>query len=353
MTRDMRAANRAVFADLEQFCQRRSAPIPSEGLRRFVKFRDSAEGERDRQDLMHGQIKAALHFGGDRALTHVRVDTDDYVGLIGFDYEPVVPSLSLIDNTPGLEVLLLSELTPRPRATPSEIRNFVEVGSMDDTGYNGHQAEALEQLFPKLQLLRSDEPVDKEAASRLFLMVSAGECADSASWIEDALAEELVSLTALDVPAMPYAAICESIFDADPRTLFMALYRCIEATYAFETSRRLVADLELDVTWVQMATSLANVAGWRPQEASSLNVALGSALDRDLAELCECLNVQVGNDLASSAGKAIYSLRNRIVHYRPGTERVDIGTVPWNTLCRVLVRIVFHVFTSAYPSHDD
>jgi len=349
----MRAANRAVFAHLEQFCQRRSEPIPTEGLPRFVKFRDSAEGEQDRRDLMHGQVEAALRFGGDRALAHVRVGTDDFIGLIGFDYEPVVTSLSLIDNTPGLEILLLSELAPRPRASPAEIRNIVEAGSMDDAGYTGHQAEDLEQLFPRLQLLGIDEPVDKEAASRVFLMISVGECANSASWIEDALAEELVSLTDLDVPAMPYAAICESIFDADPRTLFMALYRCIEATYAFETSRRLVDDLALDVTWVQMAASLAKVAGWRPQEASSLNIALGNALERDLNELCQCLNVQVGNDLAASSGQAIYSLRNRIVHYRPGTDRVDADSIPWNTLCQVLVRIVFHVFTSAYRSTGD
>ena len=159
----------------------------------------------------------------------------------------------------------------------------------------------------------------------------------------------LVSLTDLNVPALPYAAIGESMFDADPRSLYMALYRCIEATYAFETSRRLVDDLKLSVPWVEMAEALANVAGWRPQEASSLNIVLRNALEQDLRDVCQCLNVSVGNDVAASAGKAIYSLRNRIVHYRPGTERVELESVAWNMLCHLLVRIVFHVFTKAYP----
>jgi hypothetical protein len=345
----MRKANRALFANLEGFCQRRSEPIPTTGRRRFVSVRKDVEGDQDRRDLTRGTLETTVRFGGDRFLAHVRVDADDYIGLIGFDHEPDVSSLSLADVTPGLAILLLSEMSPRPRATPSEIRNVVEVGSMDDSDYQGHTMASVGSLFPRLQLLASDQPIDEESAQRLFLMISVEECAQGASWIEDALAGELVSLTDLDVPALPYGAIVESMFDADPRSLYMALYRCIEATYAFETSRRLVDDLKLSVTWVEMAEALADVAGWRPQEASSLNIVLGNALEQDLLEVCQCLHVSVGNDVAASAGKAIYSLRNRIVHYRPGTERVEVESVPWNTLCHLLVRIVFHVFTKAYP----
>ena len=311
--------------------------------------REDDEGDQDRRDLTRGVIQTTVRFGGERSLAHVRVDADHYIGLIGFDHEPDVSSLSLIDVTPGLAILLLSDMSPRPRATPSEIRNVVEVGSMDDGDYGGHTVASVGSLFPRLQLLTSDQPIDQDSAQRLFLMISADECAQGASWIEDALADELVSLTDLDVPALPYAAIGESMFDADPRSLYMALYRCIEATYAFETSRRLVYHLKLSLAWVEMAEALANVAGWRPQEASSLNIVLGNALEQDLLDVCQCLNVSVGSDVAASAGKAIYSLRNRIVHYRHGAERIDLDSVPWNTLCHLLVRIVFHVFTTAYP----
>jgi hypothetical protein len=349
MNRDMRKANQALFANAERFCQRRSEPIPTAGRRRYVSVRKDEEGDQDRRDLTRGTIEATVRFGGERSLAHVRVDADDYIGLIGFDHEPVVSSLSLIDVTPGLMILLLSEMSPRPRATPAEIRNVVEVGSMDDGDYAGHTVASVGSLFPRLQLLTSDQPIDQDSAQRLFLMISAVECAHGASWIEDALAEELVSLTALDVPALPYAAIGESMFDADPRSLYMALYRCIEATYAYDTSRRLVDELKLSVPWVEMAEALANVAGWRPQEASSLNIVLGDALEQDLREVCQCLNVSGGKDLAVSAGKAIYSVRNRIVHYRPGTERVQLESAAWNKLCHLLVRIVFHVFTKAYP----
>lgn len=128
----------------------------------------------------------------------------------------------------------------------------------------------------------------------------------------------------------------------------MALYRCIEATYAYESSRRLVERLALGVSWQDMAAALESEVGWHPQEASSLNLVLQYALEQDLVDICSCLGVDAGTDVRVAAGRAIYSLRNGIVHFRPGAQEVAVENTDWNLLCRLLIRVIFSVFTHVY-----
>jgi hypothetical protein len=219
---------------------------------------------------------------------------------------------------------------------------------MQDTDYGGHDRSSIESLFRRIQILQCSQPVDDDFVWRLFLMLCAGECMQSGSWVDDSLSDELVTLTDLNIPSMPYAAICRSMFDSDPRSLFMALYRCIEATYAYESSRKLVEKLALEVSWQDMAAALESEVGWHPQEASSLNIVLKYAVEQDLIDICACLGVEVDKDARVSAGRAIYSLRNSVVHFRPGAREVQVDDIDWNRLCYLLVGVVFNVFIRAY-----
>ena len=129
----------------------------------------------------------------------------------------------------------------------------------------------------------------------------------------------------------------------------MALYRCIEATYAYESCRKLVNKLALTTSWYDLAAALESEVGWHPKEAANLNVILRYAHESDLEDVCSLLDVEVGNSLPDSAGKAIYKLRNGIVHFRPGDQPLpDLDSDGWNRLCHLLVQIVFNVFSSAY-----
>jgi hypothetical protein len=130
--------------------------------------------------------------------------------------------------------------------------------------------------------------------------------------------------------------------------MFMALYRCIEATYSHQSSKKLVERLGLSIPWHQMAEALENEIGWHPQEAASLNVVLKYSAESDLKAICQCLRVEIGNDIQVAAGRAIYSLRNSIVHFRPGTKEIRVEDINWNELCHHITSVVFHVFTDAY-----
>lgn len=179
-------------------------------------------------------------------------------------------------------------------------------------------------------------------------MLSIEECPSGESWIDDPLADELVTLADLNVSHFPYDVVCRSIFDWDPRSLYMALYRCLEATYAYESCRRLIASLGLDKDWHELAAALDAEVGWHPQEAASLNLVLQYALKDDLQAVCDCLGVVDGADLCVKAGRAIYRLRNRIVHYSSQAGGFGLDVADWNELCHRMVGIVFHVFSHAF-----
>ncbi|MEU2166915.1 hypothetical protein ACH47V_05985 [Micromonospora chersina] len=337
-------ANSALFSHLENYCLRRGEPLESAGRRRYV-----TTTPLEREYLKDLKVASCIRFGNHRSLTHLWKSEEHYIGLLGFDIEPELPQVTPVAVNGGMATCLLSEVKPLPLAGPAQIRNIVEVGSMDDSDYSGHDCTAIQSLFPRIQMLQCSQPLDKDSAWRLFLMLCAEECREGGSWVEAGLSDALVSLTDLNVPFMPYPAICRSMFDADPRSLFMALYRCIEATYAYESSRRLVERLALKTSWQDVAAALESELGWHPQEAMSLNLVLQYALEQDLREICSCLDVvDIGKDVQTAAGRAIYSLRNSVVHFRPGAREVEVEDIDWNKLCCLMIGVVFSVFTHAY-----
>ena len=233
MARSMIEANINFFRHLEEHCARRGQPIPTAGEDRWI-HGDAQAGDW----LKHLALEMALRFGRRRSLTWFSYGGADYVCLVGFEFEPALPHVVVHSANPGFTVCVLAELYPLPVASPAAVRNFVEVACKGDPGYDGHDCSAAETLFPSIRTFSTPPLPDDEAAYRLFLMLCIEECRNGESWIDERLADELATLADLDVSHLPYDAVCRSIFDSDPRSLFMAPYRCIEATYAFESCRK-------------------------------------------------------------------------------------------------------------------
>lgn len=343
MTRDMIAYNGRLFSKLEQYCTSRGEPILHPGEARYIRTND--EEKRLLKGLRQGLL---LKFGRHRSLLHLHIDDEHYIGMLGFEFEPIISNVELIDGNAGFLMCVLLECAASPIVSAPNVRNIVEFGKMRDPGYQGHSYEAVESLFPQVQVVRAGRSLDNDSIWLIFLMICSEECMRGGSWIEEELAKSIVALADLSIPRMPYAALCRSIFDADPRSLFMALYRCVEATYSHQSSRKLIKRLSLDIPWHSMAEALEDEIGWHPQEAASLNLVLRNTSDEDLAAICGCLRVDVGKDVQVSAGRAIYTLRNSIVHFRPGTKEIPIDEIDWNQLCCLMINVVFDVFTKAY-----
>lgn len=251
----------------------------------------------------------------------------------------------------GYDVCLLTELPVSPSASAAEVYNVVAADSRSSNPkYHGHDNTQIVALFPPVRVFASAEPIDDELIWPIFLSISSEESRNGGSWIESELADRLCALADANVDLLPYKELCRSTLDLDPRSLFMSLYRCVEATYAHDKATKLKQGLSIEHEWQEIAEILEKEMSWRPLEASSLNVVLAFAQVDDLREVCECLNVPLYKDtnLASAAGKAVYDLRNRIVHYRPALAPVESEEIDWNRLCNALVSVAGDVFHSAY-----
>ncbi|MDJ0423606.1 hypothetical protein QNA14_13820 [Dietzia kunjamensis] len=299
-------------------------------------------------------IRRSMSFGRFRHLAWLEVDEKHCVASVGFDYELVDPGFALLDDIQGYDVCLLSELPISPKASAAEVFNIVEADSRSNNpDYSGHDNAQVMNLFPTIRVFESAEPIDDELVWPIFLNFSAKESRHGGSWIENELADRLSVLAQEGIDSFPYKELCRSTLDLDPRSLFMSLYRCVEATYAHDMATRLKNVLSIEHHWNKIAEALENAMSWRPLEANSLKVVLSFAKDDDLREVCDCfgINLQQDTNLPSAAGKAIYQLRNRIVHYRPALKSVDLEEVDWNRLAVALVSIASDVFHSAY-SHE-
>lgn len=339
MARSMIEANGRLFATLCTFCADREDPVQDSTQPRWLTSTPTARGF-----LKYLDVVERLSFGRHRHLALLEIKGTQYVGLIGFDETPDFSDLVAKSDLGGFEVCLLSELPVLPSATPAEVRNAVEAGSKLDPSYVGHHPDLIKSLYPRIDVLRPSSALGHAEIWSTFLRLCACDSGVGGSWIDDELAGALIALAELEVPSLPYQGLCRSIFDFDPGSLFLSLYRCIEATYAYEHATKLSKSLGLNLPWDEMAEKLEMEMGWRPPEAASLNVALAHASDSDLKDICKCLLVEEGNDLKVAAGRAIYKLRNSLVHYRPALRTSVPATIDWNRLCSRLVTVAMDTF---------
>jgi hypothetical protein len=252
--------------------------------------------------------------------------------------------------------VILAELAPRPTATPSVIRNVVEAADLhSDDKYNGHDPELIASLFPTIRVFETST-LSEDEALRAFFGVCVEECEFSESWIESDLACALRLIGELDPNKIPYRVLCRSIFDADPTSFFLALYRCLEALYAFSGARRLMDALGMSVPWVDVAAVLETELGWYPREENSLTQLLGMAAILDL----QSINVLLGDasddaapdNIINRAARKIYRLRNSIVHFRPTHSTMVFYGIDWNRICEIMANIVIYVYSEVFGTWD-
>lgn len=342
----MIAANSTLFGHLTKFAGQRDFAVPDPHAARWVHANPEAD-----EVLKAAVLRRFMSFGRFRHLAWLDVNEQHYVATIGFDYEVDDPGFDLLEDIQGFDVCLLSELRVSPNVSGAEVYNIVAANSLDSNPeYQGHDNAQIMSLFPPIRVFASTNPVSDELIWPIFLSISAEESRHGGSWIESELADRLSALAEANVDLLPYKELCRSTLDLDPRSLFMSLYRCVEATYAHDKATQLRDVLSIDHDWPKIAEALENAMSWRPLEASSLNVVLAFAEESDLREVCDCLNVTLQDDtnVASAAGKAIYQLRNRVVHYRPALAPVDSEEIDWNRLCRALVSVASDVFYNTY-----
>lgn len=343
MGRDMRAAQRELFDRFDLSCELAGRPMPEAGRTRFV----SADSGLARDRLKRLVCRSVQRFTPHTSLLYLdSEDTGRFLVSLGLRDE----SMNTLEGYPraavdsGLFQVAILESKVMPSAGPDLIRDAVAWGSMDDIGYSGHPAVQLMELFPAIAAVELPSALSLEEVATLFWKVVVGHCEHGPSWIGSVLAEDLRSLGQVAVPGLPYGELCWAALSHDPRSLFLALYRCLEAAYAYDVASKLNAELGLTCTWQHTAQALGTYAGWRPQEERSLVKLLAKADSTDVESLAILLGSKK-DDAWEGAGASIYQLRNGIVHYRPELKLVEIDRYDWQAVCATMSRIVVSVLS--------
>ena len=237
MSRSIIEANRSIFAVLDRHCGARGLALRNSGNRRWI-----ASQKLHRHFMANARVGDSVHFGPGRKLARFDLSTKSYLCSVGFE-----PSQGLrgaeLDLDPAFLTVALSELQPRPSASLSEIRQIVEWSDKDaDAEYQGHEHEQIASLFPPVRVYKIEYGHD-EITWNIFFKVCIDECDIGSSWIEGKLAATLRSMCDLDQQRIPYRVLCRSIFDGDKSSFFLALYRCLEALYAYSSARSLGSGL--------------------------------------------------------------------------------------------------------------
>ncbi len=245
--------------------------------------------------------------------------------------------------------MLLAELSPRPKGTVSQIRDIVEAADLEsDDTYSGHDPELIASLYPTIRIFETGR---NPPVWSLFFRICIEECQLGMSWVESDLADTLRVMCDLDEGNIPFRVLCRSIFDEDPSSFFLALYRCIEAMFFYWSATNVVAALKISSKWEDVAVVLEDELGWHPREESSLEKILSMASPNDLKTTIRAFGENSEGDIASlvkRAAKKIYGLRNSIVHYRPSQHVVRLDTYNWNSLCISMAGIIHNVYYGVF-----
>jgi len=345
MSRFVKGANGAIFAHLDQYCSVREAPLANATKSRWI-----ASLPAHKYFMRASVVRETAHFGEARKLARIELGSKTFFCTIGFDQVRGMAGAIERELSAAFLTVILAELLPRPKGTVSQIRDIVEAADLEaDNSYNGHDPDLIATLYPTIRVFE----IDRDPATwNVFFQLCIEECELGTSWIEAELASALRALCDLDVGRIPFRVLCRSIFDGDPSSFFLALYRCIEALYFYWDAQNVVSALKLKETWEEVAVVLEDELGWLPREESSLEKILGMAAVIDLKSALRSLGENVEQISAELivryAARKIYWLRNTIVHFRPAQSKIRLEKFDWNSLCLAMAGMVVHVYDGVF-----
>lgn len=290
-----------------------------------------------------------------QAAVLLQVDDEQVIVVSGFESESFRGSRYIrdIELSPGVAVAAIHDLGVAPKAEALDVYNVVAAGSSVDDEYKGHDLKGVRSLYPPISAVEVDaEVAGEENFHANLLVLCAEEGTNGNGWINSGLADALIQLAEQRIEGFPYEFLVMASLEINPRSLFLALYRCLEATYAFKRSFELVERLGImDKSWLDVAQVLGDSLSWYPRHDQSLAAILSMPeVDPvDLEELAASLGKDPNvDDVSDRVAAGIRDLRNSLVHYGPTTRSVAVPDDDWNRLCIPLARVVGNVFAHTY-----
>lgn len=347
VSRNKKEANAVVFDRLDRFASDGGHALRNKGKTRWI---GSSEDKDHQRFLTHSNVTKTQRYGATRRLLLIEVDETIYAACVGFQSLLEHDLLAQSEVAGAHATVILSELPIEPIVSAAEVNNIVGGTDESDEDYEGHAVSDLLGIFPPLRLYKFID-VDAAEAWVVFWLLCLAECAEGESWIDEALAQSLQSLSDDREIGLPFEVLARSVFDQDPGSLFLALYRCIEALYAYDACSQLALNLEQDlgvsnIEWQTLANRLNEDLSWYPQEAAALNGLLRTCDESALEGVLTCFDETLpeGSDRFVACGKRIYKLRNALVHFRAGQHDSSTSEIKWDDLCTAMAALIVSLY---------
>ena len=346
MSRNKIETNKRIFCNLDAFCAKNNDPIRNAGKPRWI---DTNKDER--QFLVYAEKKECWTISQRKHIVRFEYAKASFLFCIGFDHAKINSSFEYENLDSGMMTALIGEINLMPCVSSAEIRNIIEVFDKEsDPSYNGHDCFAMATIFPTVQVLRVKD-IDVQRIWCTYFLIGLSEAVEAGSWIDYEFADTLSGVCALSNIDLPYETLCRSIFDVDPGAMFLALYRCLEAVYAYSSAAEIIRQFDLRKTWTDVAVVLERHLGWRAAERNTLINLVNYAEVSDARDLIIALGescVQDDANLKTVAANHIYDLRNSLVHYRPVHQTSYVRNIDWNRTCQVFTVIIHKIYDKIF-----
>jgi len=341
MAREMVGANAAIFQTLDDAVSSLGHHIPNSGSPRWISTNPNERGF-----LKDSKVLNIVKIGQNRSVLHLEYGGFSFFSTVGFSEKIELSHLTEIDTTSSQLTVILFEGNVKPNCGPLEI--IQNIGGQDknsDLGYTGHPPALVLPLYPLIRIFKFTGGVIDDFWQAHF-MLCLEEAMATGSWMDQELFRSLKTMSELDSAKIPYSVLCRSIFDHDRTSLFLALYRCLEALYSYAATASLVSSLGIQKDWKVVSKQLEIDLRWYPKEDAALQGLFQRAGLKELIDISNSLKIpqEPLDTLSGRSARAIYDIRNKSVHFRPFHQGVDFDLIDWSKLCTALSCIVLDVY---------
>ena len=272
-----------------------------------------------------------------------------YFGVAGFAVCDVLPEgLKIIDLTPALFSLAQAELYLELTATVAEIRDILDSSQSDIADYHGDDVTQISKLFTPVffyevnSYFEIGSSIERLTGSYVCRAYVAGPLL-----IEEQTRERLSALFESSGEYIPFLVVLSGVLSFSWNSLFLELYRCLEYLYPVPRLSDLCAELTLNRPLHEVAELLGRLLSWRPREDESLIRVLRYCSAGPAREVLQALGHEANDEseqLTELSARAVYQLRNSIVHFRPSTHQQAIGETEWNMLVRAMADFIAEAY---------
>lgn len=340
--------SKQLFERLIVAAQQRGVEIVNSTKKRYIRKLSDDDSE-----LMASGDAKALVISRHVRIVRISFRDETYFCVFGLsEPDATPPGLEPVELTPALFSIAILEAQVQPAGSVSgfAICEVIDGNFMGTEGYQGHDLEDIERLFPHILVYRvkSGEPYLFNGEHRVLGALIARSYADGPISISAETLENLWFTFEYGSKFIPYRNLVQGLMAISWESLFLEAYRCLEQLYAEPHVSALKNHWPSTLPLRDLAAMLEQHLSWRPKEDEAL-VKIIAMCDSELMQrLCTAFGVGAleGNSAAQAklVSRKIYALRNNVVHYRPIHEEIIKTNEEWDAIVSALIDVINKVY---------